>query len=66
MRRACKFKQSDLTRAMRAAASAGVRVRIEIEPSGKIVMVPMDNGKLQDEQDNPWDSIYAKDSKRPS
>jgi hypothetical protein len=43
-RRACKFRQSDLSRALRAARSAGVKIKkIEIEPSGTIVMVPFDD-----------------------
>jgi hypothetical protein len=34
------FKQSDATRAMKSALAAGLEVtRVEIEPSGKIVMV---------------------------
>lgn len=34
------FRQVDLARALKAAASAGVEVgRIEIDPSGKIVIV---------------------------
>lgn len=34
-----RFTQADLTRAFRAAETVGVRVRIEIEPSGKIVIM---------------------------
>jgi hypothetical protein len=41
-RRACTFKESDLRRALRAARSAGVQVRIEIE-HGKIIVVPLDD-----------------------
>jgi hypothetical protein len=34
------FKQSDLTRAIKAAKAAGIEVtRIEIDPEGKIVVV---------------------------
>jgi hypothetical protein len=39
-RRRCTFTQDDITRALKAAAAAGVDVRLEIEPSGKIVLVP--------------------------
>jgi uncharacterized protein GlcG (DUF336 family) len=35
-----KFKQSDVTRAVKAARAAGLNVgRIEIDPSGRIVLV---------------------------
>lgn len=38
--RAATFKQSDLTRAVRGVAAAGVRVgRVEIDPNGKIVVM---------------------------
>jgi hypothetical protein len=38
-RGACKFKQCDVTRAVKAAVKAGVTVtRIEIAPDGKIVI----------------------------
>ena len=38
--RTASFRQSDLSRALKAAVSAGVEVgRIEIDPSGKIVIV---------------------------
>ncbi len=37
-RRACKFRQREITRTIRAARAAGVNVdRIEIDPDGKIV-----------------------------
>jgi hypothetical protein len=39
-RRRCTFTQEAVTRALRAAKAAGVDVRIEIETSGKIVLVP--------------------------
>src|SRR5438045_5679128 len=38
-RGACKFKQCDVTRAVKAVAKAGVTVaRVEIAPDGKIVI----------------------------
>lgn len=50
-----RFTQADLTRAFRAAEAAGVVARIEIEPNGKIVIVPM-KAPANDSAPNPWDS----------
>ncbi|MFL4980554.1 MAG: hypothetical protein ACJ8FV_18960, partial [Xanthobacteraceae bacterium] len=36
----CIFRQRDVTRALRAMAAAGVHGRVEIEPNGKIVLIP--------------------------
>ncbi|MEN3791845.1 hypothetical protein [Fulvimarina sp. MAC3] len=49
------FKQSDLTRAIKAARAAGLDVgRIEIEP-GRIVVIP---GKPRDDEPrSSWDDI---------
>jgi hypothetical protein len=41
-RRKSAFRQSDVTRLLRAAKAAGVKVRVEIEP-GKLIAVPMDD-----------------------
>lgn len=39
-RTAAPFKQSDVTRAVKGAASAGLRVeRVEISPDGRIVVI---------------------------
>ena len=60
-RRACTFKQQDVTRALRATVAAGIEVqRIEIDRDGKIVLV---TGKVVEtnaeiaEGKNPWDNI---------
>lgn len=38
--RPASFKQSDLTRAVRGVAAAGMRVgRVEIDPNGKIIVM---------------------------
>jgi hypothetical protein len=40
-----KFRQQDLTRALRGAIAAGVQIaRVEIDPSGKIV-IELDTGE---------------------
>ena len=40
-RTACTFKQSDVTKALRAARDAGLSLaRVEIGRDGKIIMVP--------------------------
>jgi hypothetical protein len=39
VRRACKFRQREITRTIKAAQAAGVEVdRVEIDSSGKIVV----------------------------
>jgi hypothetical protein len=52
-RRKNAFRQADVTRLLRAAEAAGVKVRVEIEP-GKLVAVPMDSDG-GDEELNEWD-----------
>jgi hypothetical protein len=54
------FKESDVTRAVKAVRKAGLDVtRVEISPDGKItVIVKSDNGEGKDrkvEATNPWD-----------
>jgi hypothetical protein len=52
------FKQKDLTKAVKAMVKAGISVkRVEIDKSGKIVMVaakPEDEGGKNPEE-NEWD-----------
>jgi hypothetical protein len=47
------FRQSDVVRLLRAARSAGIKIRIEIEP-GKLIAVPMDD-KAGIGERNEWD-----------
>lgn len=48
----CKFKHSDVVRAMKAVAAAGAKVsRVEIDTDGKIVVVTADGATLADEDD---------------
>ena len=57
----CKFKQSDITRALRATKAAGVGIsKIEIEPDGRMVIVLSDGeGEMTDYHcsGNPWDNV---------
>jgi len=49
------FRQSDLSRAIRAARAAGAE-RVEVDPSGRIVVhLKPHPGAVQDEEpENPW------------
>lgn len=56
MASAARFKQADLTRAVRGVEAAGVRVgRIEIDPNGKIVILSEKTGKPG--AANEWDEV---------
>jgi hypothetical protein len=63
----CAFKESDVTRAIKAVTKAGVGVaRVEIDPNGKIVVVAGKAAADEVTNKNPWDEIYAANEKRPS
>jgi hypothetical protein len=50
-RGACKFKQCDVTRAVKAVAKAGVVVaRVEIAPDGKIIIRSGPDGTVQSDE----------------
>jgi hypothetical protein len=52
------FKQTDLTRALRAASAAGQPVqRFEIDREGKIVMFVGKSEQQDDTEGNEWDNI---------
>lgn len=63
----CTFRQLDVTRALRAAAAAGIEVqRIEIDKDGKIVVVagkvlelPRDGKNKRNEWDDADDTPSA-------
>lgn len=48
-----RIKQADLERIFRAAKAADVRVRVELEPQGKVVILPLRDGEspVADESD---------------
>jgi hypothetical protein len=57
----CTFRQTDLTRAIKAAVAAGFpKARAEIEPSGKIVIVFGELDEPVAEQQPPLDAWRAK------
>lgn len=54
--RRASFKQSDVTRAIKGVANAGMHVgRIEITSNGKIVI--LSQATAQNQMDNPWDEV---------
>jgi hypothetical protein len=48
------IRERDLERIFRAAKKADVSVRVEVEPAGKVVIIPMRPGAASDAP-NPWD-----------
>jgi len=54
----CTFRRSDVKRLIAAAADAGVRVgRVEIEPTGKISLIPANESHEKAPVANEWDSV---------
>jgi len=61
----CSFRQTDVTRAIKAVIAAGVEVaRVEIEPDGRISVVSKGIARQDDQEQsaegeevNEWDSI---------
>ena len=51
-----RFKQADVSRALKAAAVVGLRCRIEIEPNGKIVIIP-ESPEQPNRRGNSWDDV---------
>jgi hypothetical protein len=52
------FKQHDVSRALKGAAAAGLEVgRIEIDPSGKIVIIFKGDKGAPAESTSEWDSV---------
>jgi hypothetical protein len=58
------FRQQDVTRAIKAAAAAGVDIaRIEIDKAGKIVIItgngldPKERSRVTEVNENEWDSV---------
>jgi len=57
----CTFRQSDLTRAVKAVKAAGENVaRVEVDSAGKIVVVtvrPEDAANGEKSGKNEWDAV---------
>ena len=56
-RRACTFRQQDVTRAIKAVTAAGTKVaRVEIDKAGKIVLIAESPGtpKHASDTENEW------------
>jgi hypothetical protein len=55
------FKQSDVTKALKATVKAGIAIgRVEIDKNGKIVIVtarPEDAAKADEPGKNEWDRV---------
>ena len=55
------FKQSDVTKAIKAAVKAGIGIgRVEIDKNGKIVIVPArpeDAANGDEPEKNEWDGV---------
>jgi hypothetical protein len=48
------FRQTDVTRAIKAAVAAGVEIgRVEVDKDGRIVVIP--KGACAAPEPNPWD-----------
>jgi hypothetical protein len=59
------FRQRDVSRALRAAASAGMTVdRVEIDRAGKIVIVARNADYSSDASGNEWDVAPAKEARQ--
>jgi hypothetical protein len=57
----CAFRQSDLTRAFKAARAAGVEVaRYEIAKDGRIIVVPVGAESVSNSADNEVEKWLAK------
>jgi hypothetical protein len=58
--RARTWKQRDVTRAFKAAKTAGLNVRIDIAPDGKLSIIPMKGADPP--QPNEWDEVLGTSS----
>jgi hypothetical protein len=58
----CAFRQTDITRVLRAAKDARVPIKIEIEPDRMTVTTISDNsGAPRVSGENEWDEVFKDD-----
>lgn len=55
MTKPATIRQADLERIFRAAKNADVRVRVEVEPRGKVVILPQRDGESPPVDDGEWE-----------
>lgn len=56
----CKLKKADITRAISAARNSGLEIaRVEIDISGRIVIVAGKPVEIENENKNPWDEVLT-------
>jgi hypothetical protein len=56
----CTFKQRDITAAVKAVTAAGVDVaRVEVDKSGRIVIVAGKRGESMSNEGSSWDKAIA-------
>jgi hypothetical protein len=56
------FRQQDVTKAVKAVAAAGVGIaRIEIDSSGKIVIITAQRAEMGGAGMNEWDAVLQHD-----
>ena len=54
----CAFKQSDITKAVRAVVAAGIEVaRVEVDKAGKIIVVAGEADKTEVSERNSWNTL---------
>jgi hypothetical protein len=54
------FRQRDVSAAMKAATDAGYAVvRVEIDKTGKIVLITSKAGRTAEEEVNQWDAVLS-------
>ena len=54
----CAFKQSDITKAVRAVVAAGIEVaRVEVDKAGKIIVVAGEADKTEAPDQNSWETL---------
>jgi hypothetical protein len=72
MRNRCRVRQSEISRAIRAALAAGVEVqRVETQKDGRVVLIIRGQEGVDmsvEPSRNPWDEVldHAADEKRPT